>query len=287
MRMDDSATQSDFLLCERDPVPFEVIGGDDATGIVLVCDHAGRHLPEALRSRAPTGEQMLTHAAYDIGAEQVARNVARLTGVPLIVQRYSRLVIDPNRPRRSPQLAPPVSDGIEVPFNRDLTEQDLDYRWTHIHQPYHRQISAKLDAAESKPSALVAIHSFTRQLRDSEPRPWHIDLMTRYPSPYFDMVRSQAEQWFPHLNVGVNQVFPIGDNSDYTIPTHAEPRGIPHFSIEIRNDLLAEQAAVNCFAHAVACIICRWLAKEFESVQHAQRAEQLAASAPALGRNIG
>jgi predicted N-formylglutamate amidohydrolase len=38
--------------------------------------------------------------------------------------------------------------------------------------------------------------------------------------------------------LGINEPYEIEDASDYTIPVHAEPRGLPHVLIEVRNDHL-------------------------------------------------
>ncbi len=261
--MDTHSSQLDFQLREDDPLPYQIVDGNDPLGLLLVCDHAGRHLPAALRDRAPSEAEMQTHAASDVGAVEVARRVAALVDAPLISQPYSRLVIDPNRPRQSHQLAPAISDGIVVPFNQDLTEEQIEYRWRNIHQPYHNQIQANLDNREKKAVALVAIHSFTPQLRDGEPRPWHIDLIVRRPSAHFEIMPSRLQACFHDLKIGINQVFQIDDNSDYTIPVHAETRGIPHVSMEIRNDMIATQAAISKFADAIAGALTAWLTREF------------------------
>ena len=42
------------------------------------------------------------------------------------------------------------------------------------------------------------------------------------------------------LVVGDNEPYAVSDATDYTIPVHAERRGLPHVEIEIRQDLIAE-----------------------------------------------
>jgi predicted N-formylglutamate amidohydrolase len=39
------------------------------------------------------------------------------------------------------------------------------------------------------------------------------------------------------------------DTIDYTVPVHAYERGLPYAEIEIRQDLLADQAGVSSWSH--------------------------------------
>ena len=51
--------------------------------------------------------------------------------------------------------------------------------------------------------------------------------------------------------LGLNAPYQIEDASDYTIPVHAEPRGLPHVLIEVRNDYLRDAAAVGAMADII------------------------------------
>ncbi len=250
------------LLSESDPPPFVFTEGKFSK-VLLVCDHAGVQIPLSLQHNTPTQEEMQTHAAYDIGAKNIAEVVANLIHAPLIAANYSRLVVDPNRRRSSPQLSPPVSDGIFVPFNQNLTDEQLDERWDNIHQPYHRRIREMLDTRKNQLTAFVAIHSFTPQLSDGIKRPWHIDLLSRKPSKHFGFVKQSLQKHFPDLNIGESQVFQVTDRTDYTIPIHAEPRNLPHFSIEVRNDMIRTKSNVERYAQAIADTITQWTEREF------------------------
>ncbi len=45
-----------------------------------------------------------------------------------------------------------------------------------------------------------------------------------------------------------NQPYQIDDDTDWFIPTHAEPRGVRHALVEIRNDQLRNAAGVEVWA---------------------------------------
>jgi predicted N-formylglutamate amidohydrolase len=44
------------------------------------------------------------------------------------------------------------------------------------------------------------------------------------------------------LTVGDNAPYAVSDITDFTVPVHAERRGLPHVEIEIRQDLIADEA---------------------------------------------
>lgn len=236
-------TPASFRLTPDDPPPFKlhVPGGDG--NLVLCCEHGGRTLPACLANRAPSREDMARHIAWDVGASATARLMSDRLGAPLALQPYSRLVIDSNRPRHAPDLAPAVSDGTGIPFNRSLNAVQIEMRWNAIHQPFHAEVD-RLVAAR-RPRAFVAVHSFTPQLRGGEPRPMAVGLLVRRDPTLASVIAGALGGIAPDHQVAMNAPYRIEDDSDYTIPVHAETRGLPHVLIEIRNDLIADEAGVE------------------------------------------
>lgn len=234
--MNQNYCKNEQLLGANDPAPFEVFPAWSDTPVVLVCDHAGRGIPQALTSPSLPWHDRIRHIAIDIGAKRLAFSIANRLGAGLITQYYSRLVIDSNRPRHSPQLAPEISDGSSIPFNQNLSNEELDNRWNLIHQPYHNRISEILDSRAGKPTVFIAIHSFTPKLRGKPYRDTIIDLMAREDKTLAKTLKSAIHRSLPQVSIGINQVFQITSMTDYTLPHHAESRKLPHVSIEIRND---------------------------------------------------
>ncbi len=58
---------------------------------------------KSLGSLGLPAHELERHIAYDIGAEQVARGLSKRLDAPLVLQRYSRLVYDCNRPPEADQ----------------------------------------------------------------------------------------------------------------------------------------------------------------------------------------
>jgi predicted N-formylglutamate amidohydrolase len=54
------------------------------------------------------------------------------------------------------------------------------------------------------------------------------------------------------LHVGENEPYAMDDASDYTLVVHGERRGIEHVGIEIRQDLIADEASQRAWAERLA-----------------------------------
>ena len=221
------------LLGSNDPQPVEVINQTSLVPILLTCEHAGQITPKTLKNLHLASDVFDKHIAYDIGAKGLATKLAYGLEATLILQRYSRLVIDCNRPYDATDCITPISDGTPIPGNQDLNRTTRAQRYTEIHEPYHRTISGLLDARQNRPIMLVSIHSFTPRMKDVE-RPWHAGLLFNHDDRVAKRLMRLLTQH--NLNVAYNQPYTIDSFTDYTIPVHGEGRNIPHVLIEIRND---------------------------------------------------
>jgi predicted N-formylglutamate amidohydrolase len=54
------------------------------------------------------------------------------------------------------------------------------------------------------------------------------------------------------LIVADNEPYFVSDDTDYTIPRHGEARGVPHVEIEIRQDLVTDEAGQDAWARRIA-----------------------------------
>ena len=196
------------------------------------------------------------HIAWDIGAAALARRLADLLEAELVLQAYSRLVADCNRDPSSPEIAPEISDGSVIPANVALGDVDLQARIEDIHTPYHAAIAAALDR-KGPSAALVSIHSFTPEMRGFA-RPWHVGVLHEHDSPASGrMLEALAKAG--GLVVGDNQPYAM-DGQDYTIPRHAQGRGLDYLELEIRQDLIADETGQARMAALLAPLISAALA---------------------------
>ncbi len=211
---------------------------------MLICDHASRAVPQHMAGLGLDESDLSRHIAWDIGAAEVTSHIARHLNATAFFAGYSRLIIDCNRPLSSPTSIPPVSDGSSIPANRTVSEQEAIARAEALFWPYHRRIAKTLDhliervADGADTPILVAMHSFTPQLDDGTPRPWHMGLLFEHDTRLVAPLRAALEAQVRHIFIGENEPYAIIGPSDYSIPEHGQNRGLPHIEIEIRQDLI-------------------------------------------------
>jgi predicted N-formylglutamate amidohydrolase len=169
------------LLAPGDPAPVTVRPGGGRSPFVIVCDHAGRSLPQRLGTLGLSEADLSRHIASDIGAHAVANLLGEALGAVVIGQTYSRLAIDCNRPLGTPTSIVEVSERTTIPGNVGIAEAEKDARVREIFEPYHRRIGAELDRRRDacEPTVIVAMHSFT-PIYTSIERPWHVGVLYRH-----------------------------------------------------------------------------------------------------------
>lgn len=242
------------LLAAGDPAPVQTTSGEASSPFLLVCDHAGRRVPAALGDMGVAAPDWDRHIAWDIGAAGVCAALAPALGAACIAQTYSRLVIDCNRSPGHPTSIPPASDGTLIPANAGLEAEAAALRVAEIFTPYHAAIAAELDrrAAAGTASVLVAMHSFTPVLAGVA-RPWQAGVLhNRDPALSRALARLLAAEGFL---VGDNEPYQLSDDSDYTVPVHAERRGLAYVELEIRQDLIASADGQLAWAARLATLL--------------------------------
>jgi predicted N-formylglutamate amidohydrolase len=221
--------------------PFMQIEGAETSGWLIVCDHASNELPEEYGTLGLPQAQLERHIGYDIGAAGVTREVARLLGAPALLTNFSRLLIDANRGEDDPTLIMRLSDGAVVPGNADFDEAERASRVSRFYAPYHQALGDVIDAAiaAGRPPAILSIHTFTDNWRGT-PRPWHATILwdndPRLPVPMLDALRAEDG-----LVIGENVPY-TGELKGDCLYRHGTQRGLAHALIEIRQDLVREEA---------------------------------------------
>jgi predicted N-formylglutamate amidohydrolase len=238
------------LLDLDEPPAFEVLNSAGASPLCLVCDHASNAIPRRLGQLGLGPDLLAQHIAWDPGAAEVARGLSARLDAALVLGGYSRLVIDLNRPLRSPESMPERSAGVVIPGNLNLTPRARAARVADLFVPYHQAVGRLLDGLADRDPLLLSIHSFSPEL-DGRSRPWQVGVAYARDHRLGDLMR-HALAVDGDLRIGDNQPYRIDDNFDYTLPTHGEARGIAHLMIEIRQDELRTAAAVGAWVERLA-----------------------------------
>lgn len=236
--------------------PFVHIEGDLGRGLLLLCDHASNRVPTPYGSLGLPPAAFNRHIAWDIGAEGVTRRLAAALGVPALLTTFSRLLIDPNRGEDDPTLIMRLSDGAAVPGNARIDAAERERRLAAFHRPYHRAIAEVLDAAGGAGPpifpAVFAVHSFTPAWKEV-PRPWHVAVLwdedPRLARPLIAALEAEGD-----LVVGDNEPYDGALKND-TLYLHATLRGLPNALIEIRQDLIGDDAGMDAWAARLGRIL--------------------------------
>ena len=249
-----------LLLGDTEPPSCEVLRPEGRSEFVLTCDHASPRIPTALGDLGLPASERRRHIAWDIGSAGVARALSEHLDAPAVLSGYSRLVIDCNRPFEHHTSITAESEATEVPGNRDVDAADRERRQRELFHPYHDAIRKILDAraAAGRKSVLVALHSFTPTFH-GESRPWHVSVLyqrdRRLSATLIDQLRDQ-----PGLCVGDNEPYQVTDAHDYGIPVHGEQRGLLHTLVEVRQDLVADEAGQIAWGERLAEVLPKALA---------------------------
>lgn len=241
------------LLSATDVPVFRVDRAAGGSPYVLTCDHAGRAIPRKLAGLHLTEHDLSTHVAWDLGVADLGRRLSARLDACAILQNYSRLVIDVNRPPDAPDSIPTLSERTRIAANVGLSTADARHRFEEIFQPYHRRIDDELDARRARPSAVVALHSFTPVYMD-ERRPWHVGVLYGRDARLGRLVLEGLRR-DPTLVVGDNQPYAVSDATDYTILVHGEQRRLPHVELEVRQDLLVSDSGVDVWAERLGRVL--------------------------------
>src|SRR3954449_3016901 len=244
----DTIEATNQLLSEGDVPPVHEVNAQGTSPFLLTSDHYGRVLPRALGDLGVAGGELKRHIAWDIGIAGVADRLAEMLGAHLIAQRYSRLVIDCNRPPGAASSIPVISEATAIPGNEGLSDESKELRQREVFDPYHRRIDEIIDARlhRGQPTVLVSLHSFT-PVYAGVARSWHIGTLYHrdhtLPPLLLQSLRAEGD-----LVVGDNEPYAVSDVSDYTIPVHGEMRGLINIGIEIRQDLIGDQSGQHQWA---------------------------------------
>lgn len=242
-----------------DYVPYHIFGENRTGRYVITVDHAANTVPDWVNGGdlGLDPEDMGRHIAYDVGATGVAQKLGMLLDSPVIASNFSRLVIDPNRGIDDPTLVMQLYDGTIIPGNHPLDETARQDRIDRLYQPYHDAYAALLETREDP--VILAIHSFTPQLKGRPPRPWEIGILfaedRRMSDPLIDILQQEAG-----LTVGVNEPY-VGYLRGDSVDKHSLSGGHNYALIELRNDLIETPDGQDAWAERLAPMIAQALLK--------------------------
>ncbi|MGB5642611.1 MAG: N-formylglutamate amidohydrolase [Gammaproteobacteria bacterium] len=237
------------LIGPEDPAPFTVINEHGTARVLLVGDHVSNTIPKVLGNLGLDNALLGRHIAYDIGTRKLIHHLSQHLDAPAVLAGYSRLVVDLNRSLEDDSVMPEVSDNVVIEGNLNMSQDHRNQRIHCFYTPYRSAIDMSLHRFRQQEvvPALISIHSFTPEMAGFS-RPWHVGLLwdkdPRIPVPLMKNLRAHPDGF----NIGDNEPYSGKHPADYTIDHHAEAAGLPHVSIEIRQDLVNTEAGAERWA---------------------------------------
>ncbi len=243
------------LIGPGDPPPYMSYNDHGQAPVLLVADHASPFFPAAMNQLGLADWVLERHVAWDIGSDQLARYLADALDAQVVLAGFSRLIVDPNRKPDDPTAFAEVSDGIAIPGNIGLDETQKALRIESFFKPYHDAIESRLNRfrAQGIVPALISIHTCT-PVFDRVVRPWHIGVMwdrdPRVAAPLMANLRAMDG-----VCIGDNEPYSGRHPHDFTVDFHAEPAGLPHVGIEVRQDLVSDDRGAQKWAGVLAAAL--------------------------------
>lgn len=240
------------LIGPGDAPPFTTYNEHAKAPVLVVVDHASPYFPATLNQLGLADWVLERHVAWDIGADKLARFLADELDAQAVLAGFSRLIVDPNRNPADPSAFPEISDGISIPGNIGLDEHQKALRVQSFFKPYHDAIADKLECFSEAGivPVMIAVHTCS-PVFDRIVRPWHVGIMwdkdPRIPVPFIRNLERVSG-----VCVGDNEPYSGRHPHDFTIDHHAEPAGLPHVGIEVRQDLVCEEAGARKWAGVLA-----------------------------------
>lgn len=235
-----SSTSSDFAAAHTE-------GLSGPADVAVLCEHASAEIPAEFGDLGLAADVRISHIAWDPGALELARHLARALRAPLVHGGVSRLLYDCNRPPEAPDSVPERSEVFEVPGNRGLSAAARADRASRIYDPFCAAVDHAMDTA--RPTALITVHSFT-PVYFGQPRAVEIGVLHDADAGLADALL--AELAGAPFRVERNQPYGPADGVTHSLKRHAMARGIASVMLEVRNDLLAEPATAARIADLLA-----------------------------------
>lgn len=231
---------------------FAVHRASGAGELLLVCEHASWHVPARYNNLGLSADELQRHIGWDLGACALAKALADALDSPLVHATQTRLLLDLNRDPAASDSIPSESDGIAIPGNQQLSDDERAARRSWLYEPFHAAVDNLLRArmAQGQVTAVVSIHSFTPTM-SGYARPWQVGVLS-------DRDRRLADALIAELRasgdwcVGDNQPYAPADGVYHSVARHGQDHGLLCAMLEVRNDLLADETGVQGWRDTLA-----------------------------------
>jgi predicted N-formylglutamate amidohydrolase len=173
----------------------------------------------------------------------LTREVSRRLDAAAVTGRWSRLLVDLNRPVSDPTLVRQEADGVAIPWNRRLSPRRLEQRVLSYHAPYHAEVDRVIlrHLVRGVRPTLVAVHTFTPEL-DGKSRPFDAGvLFTDHARLAYRIGKALRTDG---LRVRYNEPYSGLAGMMYSVDRHGRHHGLTNIELELNQALFDSPRAV-------------------------------------------
>ncbi|MCB9777012.1 MAG: N-formylglutamate amidohydrolase [Alphaproteobacteria bacterium] len=216
-------------------------------GLAFCVEHASPRVPPPLYADPDDRGWLSTHWGFDAGVRTVTGALVEQLGGAAVLARFSRLVVDANRPPDHPDLVRTHVLGQPLSFNAGLDATEIARRVEALHAPYHRAIDDLL--RDERPAALVSVHSFT-PVWAGRRRALDVGVL-------FDRCEAEARLVADALaadglQTRLNEPYSGREGLIYAASRHGEAHGLPYIELELNQRLCFDDATAHTLADRLA-----------------------------------
>lgn len=229
----------------------ELLGWPGHSPLVLTCEHASNAVPTPCHVSRRDRPWLQTHWAFDIGANELTREIVRDTGSAAALARFSRLFCDANRDPSDPSVIARSVELHALGFNELLSSAERVKRIEAYHVPFHAAVDRLIE--QRRPAggdiAVVSIHSFVPAL-DGLRRAIDVGVLF---NPYEAIARRLAEGLRGRgMTVGLNEPYSGRRGLIYSAERHGLRHQAVYLEIEVNQALLSTPARTYQVARLIA-----------------------------------
>lgn len=209
---------------------------------IFICDHATNMIPKYLKNLGLKNKQLASHIAWDIGAKELTIKLAKDLNSLCCFSNFSRLLIDPNRSKRSFESIVSSQDGHRIPGNQKIKISDFKNRLKYYYS-YHKNLKLFITKCReiNKKFILVSVHSFNQKYLN-EFRSLEVGIL--YNSNNVNLALKMFD-FFEKNNIPYGNNYPYsGFFYNFTLDLHCNNK-IQNICVELRNDLIMNKKGID------------------------------------------
>jgi len=241
---DATTTASEIMDCRRLSKSYNVL---------LTCEHAQGALPRPYAWSEKDSWVRNTHYAFDIGSAVLTREMAQRLGCVAVLGRFSRLLVDLNRPLASETLFRQEADGKTLEINSNMSRADRDWRLWRYYLPYHMALGEV--AARVDPGLVLSMHTFNPEY-EGNTRSFELGVLCTTEDELARQIAQRLNE--SGFSVQINQPWSGRDGFMFAadcVKIASRPGTRKSIMLEVRNDLALNTAwrsrAIECVASAI------------------------------------